>query len=672
MLADKVTGNLVGLWLLVPELMRLGAWDLLCGWTHRSPLSVEPRLALQLVHEAALCVTGVRARRCLNQRGFELVNGLPFLAADTAVHELLGARTVADCQDLQVALGKIRRASGHYQGRILAIDPHRVRSYSRRHMSQHRGQEGERPTKVAQTFFVLDADTHQPVCFTTATSARTATVAAMELLRLAAAVLDPRPGQALVLVDTEHFTAQLLDHVQCETNLDLLVPMPNQRASLAQLGSLAPEQFQPRWAGYATCKRLYTPKNSAAGPFHQFIQRTGERPEDYHFKAFLSTRDGDEAEALTWEFPKRWHVEEFFNANQALGWDRAGTCNLHIRYDTVARKPGDEIMPLWPCAGPWSCWSGLGSDSLAAGPVPADPRSPAVSVPGRPSSASFGYRRLPRSTALDVAPINRSSRNTSAFSSPRDSSFFSTARSPADRASSVQCRQLGQRRGHPAPPVEQPVDLLHQLAQPAELWTPAGDPPQRRPLGGTEMPLDEQIAVLKQLADLALDRLLAAGRTPGGLVGTRPAPRQLRCRGGQPLALLCHGREDRLGQFAKDMEGADLMRDLAEDLGDRLGIQRRAVGRNPTDGQPAGIEGLMEAAEERRDVLVGRVVVEDLVGQPLEGAVVDDREDAERPVIQLVYGEIAREVGEGPVEMLGIDPSRRLFPPASTQFWIVA
>ena len=32
------------------------------------------------------------------------------------------------------------------------------------------------------------------------------------------------------------------------------------------------------------------------------------------------------------DFPKRWHVEEFFNAHQALGWDRAGTCNLNIRY----------------------------------------------------------------------------------------------------------------------------------------------------------------------------------------------------------------------------------------------------------------------------------------------------------------------------------------------------
>jgi hypothetical protein len=31
LLADKVSGNLVGLWLLIPEHLRLGTWDLLCG-----------------------------------------------------------------------------------------------------------------------------------------------------------------------------------------------------------------------------------------------------------------------------------------------------------------------------------------------------------------------------------------------------------------------------------------------------------------------------------------------------------------------------------------------------------------------------------------------------------------------------------------------------------------
>ena len=215
---------------------------------------------------------------------------------------------------------------------MLAIDPHRVRSFSKRHMRRHRLDEAVRPTKTAQTFFVLDADTHQPVCFTTGTSARTASNAAEELLRLAADILDTQPGQTLVLADAEHFTVELLDKVKSQTNFDLLVPMPDQPSRRKKLQELPPEMFQPRWAGYATAKLAYTPRNSQTGPFYQYVQRQGERPEEHHFKAFLSTTDRDEVETLTEDFPKRWHVEEFFNAHQALGWDRAGTCNLNIRY----------------------------------------------------------------------------------------------------------------------------------------------------------------------------------------------------------------------------------------------------------------------------------------------------------------------------------------------------
>src|SRR5260370_15696379 len=102
------------------------------------------------------------------------------------------------------------------------------------------------------------------------------------------------------------------------------------------LQALPPETFQRRWAGYATAKLPYPPKDSQAGPFFQYVQRLGERPEEYRFKAFLSTRDGDEVEGLTGDFPKRWHVEEFFNTHQALGWNRAGTCNLNIRYGQMS------------------------------------------------------------------------------------------------------------------------------------------------------------------------------------------------------------------------------------------------------------------------------------------------------------------------------------------------
>jgi hypothetical protein len=332
LLADKVSDNFVGLWLLAPELLRLGAWDLLRGWTGRPTERVEPRLALQLVHEAALCVTGVRAGRCLSQRGFELANGLPFLATDIAVHELLAARSVADSQRLQVALGKIRRASGHYRARILALDPHRINSYSKRQMRRRRVKPTSRARKMAQTFFVLDADTHEPICFSTGTASRTATVGAVESLELAAAILDPQPGETLVVADTEHFTVDLLDHIKLRTQFDLLVPMPARRARLAALSRLPSSTFTPRWAGYATAKLPYEPEESQTGRFHQYVQRTGERPEEYHFKTFVATTDGDEVQALTDDFPKRWHVEEFFNANQALGWNRAGTCNLNIRY----------------------------------------------------------------------------------------------------------------------------------------------------------------------------------------------------------------------------------------------------------------------------------------------------------------------------------------------------
>ena len=262
-LADKVMGNLAGLWLLAPELLRLGAWDLVCGWTGKRPERVEPRLALQLIHEAALCITGLRLRRGLNQHIFELANGLPFLATDMAIHELLAARTVADSQRLQVALGKVRRASGHFQGRVLAIDPHRVRSFSKRHMRRHRLDEAVRPTKTAQTFFVLDADTHQPVCFTTGTSARTASNAAEELLGLAADILDTQPGQTLVLADAEHFTVELLDKVKTQTNFDLLVPMPDQPSLREETAVNCPPKRSNRVGRASRRRSCLTPPGTA-------------------------------------------------------------------------------------------------------------------------------------------------------------------------------------------------------------------------------------------------------------------------------------------------------------------------------------------------------------------------------------------------------------------------
>lgn len=73
----------------------------------------------------------------------------------------------------------------------------------------------------------------------------------------------------------------------------------------------------------------------------RFAQRSGESTDSFSYKEFICTSRRDELDALSSDFPKRWHVEEFFNLYQDLGWKKAGTLNLNIRYGrtTMALNP---------------------------------------------------------------------------------------------------------------------------------------------------------------------------------------------------------------------------------------------------------------------------------------------------------------------------------------------
>jgi hypothetical protein len=337
LLADKISGNLVGLWLLAPEHLRLGTWDLLTRWAGPSPSELSSRMAMQLVHEAALGIVHLRTARTLSQKGFELLNGLPFVVSDQSIHDLLLAHTVRHAEELQLALGCLRRARGHFQGRLLAIDPHRLPSSSKRQMPRYRDNTAIRPYKVSTTFFCLDAETHQPVCFLLSSSSMTVTQMTPRLLQLAALILNPVAElKPLVVADNEHYTDELFQSVSAQTPFDLLVPMRNTEALTASLKAIPQQQFQPRWAGWATTHRPFHFQQHPEISYCQLIQRSGENPENYHHKAFLATRYRDEVIDLAINYPQRWHVEEFFNAYQGLGWKRAGTMNLNVRFGQMS------------------------------------------------------------------------------------------------------------------------------------------------------------------------------------------------------------------------------------------------------------------------------------------------------------------------------------------------
>jgi hypothetical protein len=333
-LAQKVSGTLLGIWLLVAEDLRLGTWDLVRSWSGQtSAEALPPRLALHLIHEAALCRPSLRWERSLRHKGFELANGLPFLPTDAAIHELLNGHTCQEAYQLQTRLGQLRRASGHLPGRLLALDAHRLLSYSQRDMVQRRPKASAPPTKLSQSLFLLDAESGQPACLVLASSARTAPQASVQLLQLAGDILGPNlSAPPLMVADVELYSAEMLDLVRTVPGWDLLVPMRSTPQLQQQYRQIPPERFTPHWAGFATAQDTFQPRGSTlVQPCYRYIQRTGERPEEYHFKAFACTGFRSEVLALTQDFPARWHIEEFFRFDQDLGWNRAGTLNLNIR-----------------------------------------------------------------------------------------------------------------------------------------------------------------------------------------------------------------------------------------------------------------------------------------------------------------------------------------------------
>jgi hypothetical protein len=293
-----------------------------------------------LVNEAALCLCSKRHGRTLTQKGFELANGLPFVTSDQAIHDLLEAHTLEQAQQLQIGLGKLRRASHHFTGTLLALDPHRMHSYSQRQMRRHRFSAEQKPDKMGQTFFLLDCASAQPIAFGLRSSAATVTQATPPLLQMAAPILgvqppaDPKAKDAkpLILADKEHFCQELFQAVRQQGLFDLLCAEPAYPECRRRWARVPDGAFTEHWPGYATAVQPFHFQTEPDVTYYEYVQRNGSRAADRQEQGFLCTTEREQVLTLTQDYPDRWEVEEFFKNNQALGWDRAGTLNLHIRH----------------------------------------------------------------------------------------------------------------------------------------------------------------------------------------------------------------------------------------------------------------------------------------------------------------------------------------------------
>ncbi len=326
-LAMKVSSSIVGLWFLVAEHLRLGSWDLIKAYTGGA--TIDSRIAMQITNEAALCQNRVRKRNYISHQGFELLNGLGFLASDEEVHKFFDKHTVSQAQALQESLAIVRSNMGHYKGEIFAVDPHRIISASKRKMPKKKKQPIEPSKKMLQTFFATNTDTGQPIGCGIGSPGANTTKATIELLQMVSKV---NRGKAMVLADKEHFTHELLADIKQKNEFEFLVPVISSSRIKKIERSLT---FDSLWAGYAIAETEFSFRGKDE-KYRLIVQREGAKEGDYKFKSFLSISDKPAETLLSETYNKRWSIEEFFNFDGAMGFDRASTFNLNIRYGKMS------------------------------------------------------------------------------------------------------------------------------------------------------------------------------------------------------------------------------------------------------------------------------------------------------------------------------------------------
>ncbi len=319
---------MVGLWFLAAEHLRLGNWDLIKGYTGCADADIESHIAMQIVNKAALCSNRVRKNNYITHQGFELLNGLGFLVTDGQVHDLLDKHTVSEAQSLQESLAIIRLNNGHYKGALIAIDPHRIVSTSQRIMPKKKKQTKEPSRKMVQTFFALDTQTGQPIGCGIGSPGANTTQATIDLLNMAGLVNK----NALILADKEHFTECLIRNIDQDSDFEFLVPA----ISTQRIQNIERSQtYQRKWAGYAVAETMFN-FSGHKEKYRLISQREGETTKNYIYKSFLTLSSKPAIELLSETYRERWSTEDFFNFDGAMGFDRASTFNLNIRYGKMS------------------------------------------------------------------------------------------------------------------------------------------------------------------------------------------------------------------------------------------------------------------------------------------------------------------------------------------------
>lgn len=192
-------------------------------------------------------------------------------------------------------------------------------------MPRKKKEPAEAAHKMMQIFFCVDAFSGQPLAFTLGSGGKNCSAATMQLMSM---IEQGDSKEALFVADKEHFTQEVINYFHHHPTFDWLMPAPDIKKIASNIDQL---EYHPLWAGYALAGTTFS-FDGSKDQLQLIVQRQGEQADKYSYKGFLTTSNKKPADLLTLLFPERWTIEEFFNFNGDMAWNRASTFNLHIKY----------------------------------------------------------------------------------------------------------------------------------------------------------------------------------------------------------------------------------------------------------------------------------------------------------------------------------------------------
>jgi len=182
--------------------------------------------------------------------------------------------------------------------------------------------------KMLQTFFALDTQSGQPIGCGIGSPGVNTSIATLDLLNMVNLVNK----NALILADKEHFTEYLIQSICQKSDFEFLVPALSTERIQKIERSLT---YQRKWSGYAIAESMFN-FTGYKEKYRLISQREGEVSGDYVYKSFLTISSRPATELLSELYHERWSIEDFFNFDGAMGFDRASTFNLNIRYGKMS------------------------------------------------------------------------------------------------------------------------------------------------------------------------------------------------------------------------------------------------------------------------------------------------------------------------------------------------